>query len=431
MNDSFYSQESQQDQGNRTSSRRKAERPRAEPVAGSKSLDEGVQVGGLAVGQYPARSTIRPGANRQGGEDTVDFGLLVTWNPASFEKLATRLEIAQKAAQNNDLEGSLVHLTDDIQALVWPSGKRAGLYYKYVIETQGMRFDFMANEKPNKETPNVNIHIGAIPLLVLGLKEAHQRAVKLIQDMGGYIIGEKLSRVDPCVDMVGVDVSSFVQAFLDRRCVRRPRKATYHEDNYRWTGVSLGNGSPLSLRIYDKVLECKGSPKWEYMMIHRFEGEDVEVCTRVEFQLRRKPLKEFGIENVNDWLQKRASIVKYLVTEWFRITDQPVDRANSQRFGPSQLWQDVIAGFETWTGNTDEIAKREAKPRFDADELKAQAIGCFISAAAVCGTSIKSVRDLVHFVVTTLADKANSGKSSDIINKYIYKYCLIHQIHCT
>ncbi len=58
-----------------------------------------------------------------------------------------------------------------------------------------------------------------------------------------------------------------------------------------------------------------------------------------------------------DGRNKKASIVLYLVGEWFAMTKYPVDRTNTSRAELSDEWQLVKERFLTWAGGTEDTQK--------------------------------------------------------------------------
>ena len=363
-------------------------------------------IGSLVVGVLggPASSTNRQGSNSlgvDGREDTADWGWLVEFPEDKLNELREKLSAAQKLAQKGNGKGSLVRI-GMVECLVRPAGGRGGgLYFSWIVEGLGVRISIMDRGRPFGETPNVRIHVGAIRLLHERLDRVHAATKLLVEEMGCKVVGEKLSRVDACLDLVGVGVSEFVEPFVRGRCIRRGRKFGVYGDGLSFTGFHVGNGA-IRLRIYDKVAECKGDAvKWDLMVARVYGGEVPEVASRVEFQLRRKVLKECEVETVADWMSKRAEILEYLNREWFRLTDDDVDRDNSTRFGPSRLWGRVCEGFATWAGPAFIAAVRTRVKRsaMDVEALVRQAIGCLTSAAARRAWSIHTMPDVVRMMI--------------------------------
>lgn len=384
----------------------------------------------------PASSTNRQGANRQwveagGGEDTADWGWLVEWDEAKLEQWGEKIGRAQKASQAGDWEGSLVRI-GAVQALVRPGGSRVGgLYFAWVIEAAGYRLTIMDRVKPFGETPNVRVHVGALALLQSDLVAVRECAQSMVELMGGKVQGEKLSRVDACLDLVDVPVSDFVVPLALGQVVRRGRNMAMYQAGNAWTGFDVGRGC-VRLRIYDKVAECqKDAAKWDAMIQMRYGGEVPEIASRVEFQLRRKALKEFGIETIADWIEKRAGVLDYLTGQWFRLTEGKVDRENSQRCGPSSLWQRVSEGFSSWAGQAFPPATRERLKRklLDVGAYVRQGVGCLTAAAAMRGRSIVTFGDVMRYAEEVLGVfEGEIGKG--VVERYQEKRATWDRVFC-
>lgn len=350
----------------------------------------------------PARSTNRRVADSQpmgerGGEDTADWGWLVKWSEAGLGEWRDKLNRAQKAAQARDWEGSLVQVGAVLYAVRPAGGRFGGIYFNWILEGGAVRYAIMDREGPSGETPNVRVHLGAMVLLQHGLETAHKCARLMIEAMGGEIVGEKLSRIDPCLDVLDVHVREFCDAFFSKRAVCRARKGSMHWNGQHFTGFTVGTGA-VRLRVYDKKAETGGEGvKWDSLVALRYDGEIPNEVTRVEFQLRRRMLKEVDCGTVEAWLKNRAAVVDYLVSEWFRLTDGPVDRDNNNqsRYGPSELWQRVSEGFAYWAGLAVLPAVRVLPRRYLSREaLVRQAVGCVTSAAAVLGWAVETMDDV-------------------------------------
>lgn len=395
----------------------------------------GEELSGVSCVQ-PASSTNRQVANRQsvdeGGEDTADWGWLVSFPEHTLNQFREELNKAQKSAQADDVEGAQVRFGDH-PFLIRPGGARVAgsLYFAWVLEMNGWSLSIMDRERPWGETPNVRVHVGALELMYFGLEECYGLAKRVIEKAGGTIEGEKISRMDSCLDLMGVPVAEFVDPFVAKRVVRRGKKVDLHFDGRDTTGLTVGRGAVV-LRIYDKVAECQhNAVKWDAMIQTRFSGEVPTEVTRVEFQLRRKVLKELGIDTIADWIAKRASVLDYLTAHWFRLTADQVDLDHTERAAPSSLWQRVSEGFSSWAGVALLPAVRDRIKRkvLEIGGLMRQAFGCITSAAAVRGVVISSWGEMVRFA-NDQAEAFEEEYTRPLVERYKVKRVLLEARYC-
>lgn len=354
---------------------------------GAQTVGKSGQDGLLGGLQGAGPSNTHP-ANRQpaetGGEDTAVLSLGVTWKrdcDAIFRALGTAKEKA-KACH------SMVPVSvGDVLVGVHPSGHKSGtVYFPYRVETRG--FVFFIREGRCDDVPTVRVEIGSLLLMSCGgLAHAWAECRNVLESMGGYVLWNKLSRLDMCVDLPGVDVDTLVRLVSDRQAVCRAREKNYHELGERFTGVTVGHGDIL-VRMYDKLHEvqtAKPDPrKLELLEAFRWGGPQ-ECAARVEFQLRREALKSLGVSCIRDYLQKRGELLRYLTSDWFRLVDEVPDRENNNtgRAGLHPLWVHVCEKFQAWAGTASTAARRAGR-RLSRDPVRLvkQAIGCLMSAVS-------------------------------------------------
>ena len=92
---------------------------------------------------------------------------------------------------------------------------------------------------------------------------------------------DKVSRVDLCVDLPGVDVGKFCTLALHGQSVCRATQDDFHRDRGRFTGVTFGRGDIVA-RIYDKVLEvstAKPDPEKQRIAFYSWPGEVWRSCS--------------------------------------------------------------------------------------------------------------------------------------------------------
>ena len=339
---------------------------------------------------------------RRGGEDTAVVSLYVSWGDA-FDTLCEQLRLAQTAAQADEpeLNGSIVRV-GEFDLVLRPAGAKSGgaggPYYAFVCEVEGFVIRIARRQTPGENMPNVSATLGSVVLMRHGLTAAWQHLGEVIEAMGGNILDNKLSRIDPCADLAGMNVEALVKTMMDKKVVTRARKRAIYFDADRPTGLSFGSGD-LLCRAYDKLLEVRekrDEEKYGLLVEKRWGGEP-DHATRVEFQLRRECIKTFGISTVEDWIEKRAGVCAYLVNDWLRFC-KTKDRDNQQRSEISDEWRDVREAFEDWAGS-DDPSERFKELHADADALVKQASGCMVSVVAINGNELPESLDEAYALV--------------------------------
>jgi hypothetical protein len=140
------------------------------------------------------------------------------------------------------------------------------------------------------------------------------------------------------------------------------------------------------LRLYDKVreIEEKSGPEQEakrFVLQERRWGGACLKATRAEFQIGGQWLRDRWSDCaiVDEVFDRLASIIEYLVSDYFRLTTYEPDRENNnQNLAPaSPEWQAVVDAFQWATEEVEELIPLEAKPvdrkRFD-ERLKYAAL---------------------------------------------------------
>ncbi len=385
-------------------------------VADSKEMD------GTSRGGFHSKTPLAISKSdlATGGEDTVHLSLFVEWGP-NFGETKKTFEALKEAAQEND--GAQYFECGGDSWAVGSSGFRMGEQgkkapmFRWRLSCGGYVVGIQPFERPKEGAAvgNVWLQIGSERLMVQGnATSAYLLLAEKLRGMGGKILMNKVSRMDACVDLPGADIRPFAEAFREHRYICRGKKRAEYEviqaavygDGHQDTGFRLGGG--LMVRAYEKKIEVRSNPEKEAILQEFRWGGPVEKAVRVEFELSRKTLKERGVDSLEDWEKQKASIVLYLVGEWFRMTKYPVDRTNTTRAELSDEWQLVKERFLTWAGGTEDTqkaGKRAAKVVVDVGAATLQSRGCLAKIFAVLGMEFQNVAECKEAVLALLFDK--------------------------
>lgn len=364
-----------------------------------------------------------------GGEDWLTLSLYV--RHGDFESLESRLNDAQRAAKHNRVSHDEI-LFGDGRFIVSPAGVRLGsrskgAYYSWHLKSDiGVTILLMACESPMGDQPNASVKVPSIVLMQHSVEEIWAWVQYCFDGMGSMIVSNKLSRVDACVDLPEVNVSEFTEAFRNGWMVTRARSRTEYDLQLRSsshyfgnkpTGFSIGK-SPILIRVYDKLTESKRDPTKMALLIANRWGRLVESATRVEIELGRQKLQSFGVDTLEDWLKLRASICKFVTTQWFRLTDGPVDRQHADRSQRHPIWQHTIEQFASWCdGPSDCELIPLLKAPIDMSRMVNSALGNLIGVFARIGKNIENNRQFMREAVARLQDAIGDRNLSEEVRR--------------
>jgi hypothetical protein len=383
--------------------------------------------GGYFANSHHANRHEAENARETGGEDTVYIGVGVFWK-YDFDALMEQLETAKKAAQ--EYHDPIQHLVSNELLTVYPSGASTGSghgsFYRYRVRLDGIAFKISHHVKPIEETPNVIVEIGSEACMVYrGLSEVWAEIKNILEKLGGYVLWNKLSRADFCVELPGVDIGLFVDPVLmNRQYVSRARDDTFYRDCGAFTGFSVGKGI-VQMRIYNKAYEVQvkrpNPAKLKLLEKYRWGGPQ-ETAVRVEFQLMRDALRELGLADMESYYANRAAVMKYLTEDWFRMTSIVPDRENNNthRAPTHELWKRVQHDFQSWAGRSEQTAVRDYRSTVrDPIRLLKQGGGCCMGVVAELTQERDLDREqLRHHVQKAMDWYLDAMTPGEVIRKY-------------
>jgi len=222
----------------------------------------------------------------------------------------------------------------------------------------------------------------------------------------------KPSRCDLAADFLIPGGLEF--AFLKALHVPRNLKShSYFDADALETFYFGGKASPIQLRIYDKAKEVKqGGTKFWFLDI--WGVDECRDVWRVEFQMRRPVLREFGINSIDDLLTKIGGLWQYLTTDWFTL--RQLDSPNTSRRSVHPFWQVVQQSPQF--GDMVEVQRKRPDTQADVDWYVNHIDGCLVGLAARMGAATRE-EALAQF-----ADSAVHKSSSDEFRERVTKACL-------
>ncbi|MCX5818775.1 MAG: plasmid replication initiation factor [Deltaproteobacteria bacterium] len=248
------------------------------------------------------------------GIDSLDLGLYVAWGSGWKRRLQT---LDKKKQQARKPGGLLIPLPSGRICNFKPGGK--GENYRFHLQFEAYNLFIGKAARPGS-SPNVYLSINAKTLWFNGIETALAWITEDLKVIGGGSIQcIKVSRVDLCADFLVPGGLSY--EFL------RSHKVTHSDSKKLWLGEDddvqtyyVGDEkSPIQLRIYNKGLEARQKGGLKLWFLDLWGRESTDDIWRIEFQIRRTALKQFGINSLEDLKVKQAGVWEYLTTKWFSL----------------------------------------------------------------------------------------------------------------
>jgi hypothetical protein len=321
------------------------------------------------------------------GIDSLDLGVYVTWG-SDWKRRLHSLDTKKQRARKEG--GLLIGLPSGRSCIFMPGGK--GENYRYHLQFEAYNL-FIGKAAWPGSSPNVYLSMAAKTLWLNGIDTALSWITEDLKAIGGGLIQFiKVSRVDLCADFWVLGGLSY-EFLLSHKVTRNNKGKLFLDKNELQTYYVADAKSPVQLRMYNKGLEVKqgGTKLWFLELWGRESTEDI---WRIEFQVRRPALKQFGINSLDDLKEKRAGLWRYLTSEWFSLRLPDNEKAERKTIHP--FW---CAVQECFTQNAFESEVKRVcgsagivSPEWHLSHID----GCLSSFAALLGITSrdKALREL-------------------------------------
>lgn len=177
------------------------------------------------------------------------------------------------------------------------------------------------------------------------------------------------------------DEYQFKKAHLNRFITRANKRLDLSPDN-QFIGMSFGS-SRLRGSIYNKTQRVGQTLEDWFMDIWKSNGwsEDT-VVWNIEFQFRRKRLRDMGIDNVTELFSSLNDIWKYCVQDWL-VLKNGVRKSTAERpdrIPTNNFWK-ALGDINFAAPVLPKHAKVEENNKKKCERLIKQGLGCFESAS--------------------------------------------------
>jgi hypothetical protein len=323
--------------------------------------------GGLDEGTDSPSVTPFPGLTAVAAIDWIEVGGCAEFSPSREDRFF-RLEEVMRAAREAKQEQpyALAGHSLNVFGTGMGTGRQARLPYR--LEWAGVTLAFADRPAPKRNLYNVYIKIPGHACLLLGARQARDAAHAMLADLGGKLMDEWVRRIDLCLDIRGLDLrDELFPSFMEERFITNAVSWNPWMGKGGPTGFSIGRGGRTSLNVYDKLLDSLTRQPEDYrqaMIDRRWGGQLPAAATRIEYQIRKPWLDEYGYRDADTVLRDLGSIVWKLcgadARTLFRMTTEAVDREgkHQSRAETSPLWAWLMAEMVKGIG----VPTRELKP---------------------------------------------------------------------
>lgn len=325
------------------------------------------RVGGA---QPPGPLADAPASNRA-SETYEDDRPVVYWQGIDFLEFSVRgdgnrqvldeLNRLKALAQSSDGHDQALAVLPLGQRIFQVSDKGAGRF-RFVLTDP----DYLVKVRSGDGSalPLAFVQVRSHYLVQVGATAAKDEAFAFLSSLGELHGFETVSRIDLAVDFPSSGAEERIQRgdWITHAGYRQS-----HSVKDRFTGWSIGQRGPTSFRLYDKYFEVVTESKKDWLFplwTSRgwFHGDPV---WRAEFQLRRSPLKEFGLSSLANVLDALPGLWTYLTGNWLRLAVPSEGDENRARWPTHPLWESLAR--VRWEGTRLELAKVQRPSNAPAD----------------------------------------------------------------
>ncbi len=263
--------------------------------------------------------------------------------------IETQLNLLKEMAQDDDpsISSEAYIYISDHKFEVAPKGSNQ---FSFILRDNWFSIQISKTKEPPKskkpkkqQLPLAYVQISSELLTFTNLDEILTHIDSVVNQIGNVRDYPYVSRLDLCMDFVPkFDVEQIRPTYWKTRATK---KVPYYEHN-KLTGWQIGSDLIMA-RMYNKSLEINKSKK-DYLKPLWLESQwdGITDVWRMEFQLRRGFLKEFGIHYSAQIKGMSPQIWKYVCTKWLELVT-PLKDSNHCRWPVTQEWQEITNTFTT------------------------------------------------------------------------------------
>lgn len=219
---------------------------------------------------------------------------------------------------------------------VLPHGRKL---FRYILQDDSYRIEIAGPSA--RKIPLANCQIASECITHLGVEQAVKQLQLIVATFGTLTGGISVGRADLFVDFT---YPSGILGWEPQDFVTRAELVQLYFYKRRPSGWTIGEGSPISARLYDKTIQIEKS-KQDYLkaLWHQKGWEPGQQVYRLELQLRHKPLVELEAGQYPELLSRLGAIWLYCLEDWSRLTVPNPNDDKRSRWPLHPLWESLLA----------------------------------------------------------------------------------------
>lgn len=211
--------------------------------------------------------------------------------------------------------------------------------FPYILEDNAYRICLASGT--SRSLPLAYVKISSACLAHKGPEAAVEELHDIIDYFGITDRYPNISRIDLYADFqTNVDMESFPRlAWLTRA-----GSVNTYSVRKKFSGYTIGQGGPISSRLYDKTLEIQTSHKTYFLDLWNRAGMNPDQPVwRQEFQVNRDVLTQLGIRSFDGLMRDLGGIWGYATHTWLCLTIPQEGDSNRARWPIHPLWEALMA----------------------------------------------------------------------------------------
>lgn len=289
---------------------------------------------------------------------------------------------------------------------------------------------FSEKSSDQRQHANLLVKITGEACLLRGAIETRDLVHAMLDEMGGGITDSWLRRIDFCLDVPELSLDEWLlPAFSNEQFLTSAQRWNAWSGKQGCSGFTVGNPKSVSLNVYDKLRHTqKQSEAYQQgMQENRWGGRIPSAATRLEYQVRKPWLGQFGLNQSEDILICQSSIVARLTETtnrpFFAMTTDRVDRKNRHQSRSTRHpeWANLMGTFRQLIGTPGEPLKKIDRGRFNHARACQMLVGFATTAAANAGAYFETSTELGAFVAEIIAE---AGYGEERIKEILHRKSL-------